>query len=105
VREALETTRARRVAVSPIIAGQVVKGPAAKMMATLGHEVSAAGVAAIYRGLIDVMVIDEQDRDLAPRIEALGLECGVADTMMTSDTRKAEVARDTLAAVGVKSEE
>jgi len=99
VREALETTKAKRVAVSPIIAGQVVKGPAAKMMTTLGHEVSAVGVAAIYRGLIDVMVIDEQDRALASRVEALGMGCAVADTMMTSDERKAAVARDTLASV------
>lgn len=100
VREALEGTTAKRVAVSPIIAGQVVKGPAAKMMASLGHEVSAVGVAEIYRGFIDVMVIDEQDRALAPRVEALGMACTVADTMMTSDERKAEVARATLAAAG-----
>src|SRR5688572_12150118 len=62
IRPALETTKAVRVAVSPIIAGQVVKGPAAKMMTTLGYEVSALGVAKIYRGLIDLFVIDELDR-------------------------------------------
>jgi len=98
VRDALASTRAVRAAISPIIAGQVVKGPAAKMMTTLGHEVSALGVARMYRGLVDVMVIDEQDRTLAPAVEALGVRCLVTDTMMTSPARKAELARDVLAA-------
>lgn len=98
IRDALASTPAVRAAISPIIAGQVVKGPAAKMMATLGHEVSAVGVARIYQGLIDVMVVDEQDRGLASAIEALDMRCLVADTMMTSPERKAELARDVLAA-------
>ena len=92
VREAVTGSRARRIAVSPIVGGAAIKGPAAKMLASLGHEVSAAGVAAIYRDLIDVMVIDERDRALAPRIEALGLACAVTDTMMTTPERKAELA-------------
>jgi LPPG:FO 2-phospho-L-lactate transferase len=100
VHEALSATQATKVAVSPIIAGDVVKGPAAKMMRSLGHEVSAVGVAEIYRDFLDVMVIDEQDRDLAPRVEALGMRCVVTDTMMTSDERKAELARDILEAAG-----
>ncbi len=98
VREALENSPAVRVAISPIIAGQVVKGPAAKMMTTLGYEVSALGVAKIYAGLIDLFVIDEQDRELAPSVEALGLRCLVTDTMMTSMERKAELASDVIAA-------
>lgn len=97
VRDALAHTAAIRVAISPIIAGEVVKGPAAKMLASLGHEVSALAVARIYSGLIDVMVIDEADRELAADIEALGMRCIVTDTMMTSDARKAELARDVLA--------
>jgi len=99
LRATLENTNAKRIAISPIIAGNVVKGPAAKMMLSLGHEVSVVGIAAVYRGLIDVMVIDEQDRALAPRVRALGMECVVTDTMMTSDARKAELARDVLAAI------
>lgn len=75
VREALQATNATRVAISPIIAGQVVKGPAAKMMTTMGYEVSALGVAKIFNGLIDVFVIDEQDRALKAGVEALGLRC------------------------------
>lgn len=98
VRDALEQTKAVRVAISPIIAGQVVKGPAAKMMTTLGYEVSALGVAKIYDGLVDLFVLDEQDRALAPRVEALGMRVLVTDTMMTSMERKAELARDVVAA-------
>ena len=98
VRDALERTKAVRVAISPIIAGQVVKGPAAKMMTTLGYEVSALGVAKIYDGLVDLFVLDEQDRALAPRVEALGMRVLVTDTMMTSMERKAELARDVVAA-------
>jgi LPPG:FO 2-phospho-L-lactate transferase len=99
IRDALTNSKATRAAISPIIAGQVVKGPAAKMLETLGHEVSAVGVARIYQGLIDVMVIDELDRALAPQVEALGMRCVVTDTMMTSIERKAELAADVLAAV------
>jgi LPPG:FO 2-phospho-L-lactate transferase len=98
VREALASTRATRVAISPIIGGKVIKGPAAKMMQSLGHEVSAAGVAELYRGLIDVMVIDDEDRELVPRIEALGLRCVVTDTIMRDDIVKAALARTTLEA-------
>jgi LPPG:FO 2-phospho-L-lactate transferase len=100
VREALESTTAVRVAISPIIAGQVVKGPAAKMLQSLGHEVSALGVARIYQGLVGLMVIDEQDCALAPQVEALGMRCLVTDTMMTSAERKAELAHDVLGALG-----
>ena len=98
IRAALETTNAARVAISPIIAGQVVKGPAAKMMTTLGYEVSALGVAKIYAGLIDCFVIDNADRELAPAVEALGLRCLVTDTMMTSMERKAELAAEVVEA-------
>lgn len=100
LRAALEQSKATRVAISPIIAGQVVKGPAAKMMTTLGYEVSAYGVAQIYKGLIDLFVLDEADRGLAPQVEALGMRTLVTDTMMTSAQRKAELARDVLAAIG-----
>ena len=100
IRQELAASKATRVAVSPIIAGEVVKGPAAKMLRTLGHEVSAVGVARIYQGLIDVMVIDEQDRALAPEVEALGLRCVVTDTIMSSDEKKAALARTVLQAAG-----
>jgi LPPG:FO 2-phospho-L-lactate transferase len=99
IKDALESTTAVRVATSPIIAGQVVNGPAAKMMTTLGYEVSAVGVAMIYRGLVDLFVLDEADRELAPQIEALGMRALVTNTMMTSQERKEELARTIVSAV------
>jgi len=81
-REAIERSNAPVVAVSPIVGGKALKGPADKMLATLGHEVSAAGVAAIYRGLVDGIVIDQTDAGLAPRIEALGMRTLVTDAIM-----------------------
>jgi LPPG:FO 2-phospho-L-lactate transferase len=92
VRAAIEASPATKVAVSPIVAGQAIKGPAAAMLQALGHEVSALGVARVYRGLVDVMVIDEQDRELAAEIEGLGMRCVVTDTIMSSDERKASLA-------------
>lgn len=103
IREALAGSRATRVAISPIIAGSVVKGPAAKMLASLGHEVSALGVARLYAGLglVDVMVIDEADAALRPAVEALGLRCVVTPTLMTGDAEKEALARAVLAALPV----
>jgi LPPG:FO 2-phospho-L-lactate transferase len=75
-----------------------VKGPAARMLASLGHEVSAAGVAAYYRDLIDVLVIDEVDRELARRIEALGIRTAITNTLMKTDEDRAALARFTIEA-------
>src|SRR5439155_11440953 len=58
--------KTHRVAVSPIVAGAALKGPADRMLASLGHESSALGVARMYAGLIDAFVIDEVDAELAP---------------------------------------
>ncbi|WP_228282651.1 CofD/YvcK family protein [Rubrobacter tropicus] len=49
------------MAVSPIVGGKALKGPADRMLSSLGHEVSATGVAALYEGLIDGMVVDLAD--------------------------------------------
>lgn len=92
VRQALEAARAPRLAVSPIVGGRAVKGPAAAMLRSLGHEVSALGVARLLRGLCDVFVLDEVDAGLAPAVAGLGLEPLVADTMMTSRARRAALA-------------
>jgi LPPG:FO 2-phospho-L-lactate transferase len=92
VRTALERTRIPRVAVTPIVGGQAIKGPAAKMLAELGHDVSALGVARYYKGLLDGFVLDAEDAALAPRIEALGMQVRVADTMMRNDQDKQRLA-------------
>ncbi len=96
VREAVQGARIPRVAVTPIVGGQAIKGPAAKMLAELGHDVSALGVAHYYKGLIDGFVLDEVDRALAPSIAALGLEVRVTDTMMRTASDKQRLAAHTL---------
>ncbi len=80
------------VAVSPIVGGRAVKGPAAKMMAELGAEVSALAVARHYGALLDGLVIDAADEDLAPAIEAEGLRVAVTGTVMGSAADRARLA-------------
>jgi LPPG:FO 2-phospho-L-lactate transferase len=82
IQAALDALEAPIVAVSPIVGGRALKGPAANMLATLGHEVSAVGVARIYAGLVDGLVIDEVDADLAPSIELLGMRVLTTATVM-----------------------
>jgi LPPG:FO 2-phospho-L-lactate transferase len=99
VKEAIASFKGPRIAVSPLVGGQAVKGPAAKMMAELGEEVSCVGVARRYQGLCDVMVIDTVDRANAPAIEALGMRAVVTDTIMRTDADKVALAREVLALV------
>jgi LPPG:FO 2-phospho-L-lactate transferase len=91
---------ARIVAVSGIIGGKALKGPADRMLASLGHESTALGVARGYAGLIDAFVIDMVDAALAPAVEALGVRVVVTDTIMTDDSSRARLAREVLAAAG-----
>jgi LPPG:FO 2-phospho-L-lactate transferase len=90
---------ARFVAVSGIIGGKALKGPADRMLAALGHESSALGVARGYAGLIDAFVLDTVDAALAPEIERLGVRAVVTDTIMTDDASRARLAREVLEAV------
>jgi LPPG:FO 2-phospho-L-lactate transferase len=101
VREALRDRTAPVVAISPIIAGAAVKGPAAAMLASLGHEVSAVGVARMYADFLDVLVIDEQDSSLAAAVNAAGPRAVVAPMLMTGIEEKKRLARLTLDAVGI----
>jgi LPPG:FO 2-phospho-L-lactate transferase len=96
VRDALARAKAPKVAVTPIVGGQAIKGPAAKMLAELGHDVSALGVARYYREWVDGFVLDAEDARLARDIEALGLKVKVADTMMRNDADKRRVAAQVL---------
>jgi LPPG:FO 2-phospho-L-lactate transferase len=91
---------ARIVAVSGIIGGKALKGPADRMLASLGHESTALGVARGYAGRIDAFVLDTVDAELAPAIEALGVRAVVTDTIMTDDASRARLAREVLAAAG-----
>ncbi len=96
MREALSQTAATIVAVSPIVGGRALKGPAANMMATLGHEVSSLGVARMYRDVVDGMVIDETDGELAPEIEQLGMRVLVTQSVMGDGPDRQRFAEDVL---------
>lgn len=96
VREALVARRERAVAISPIVGGVALKGPADRMLVELGHESSVVGVARLYRELASVLVIDHADRDLAPAVEEAGMRCVVTDTIMASPERSAALARTTI---------
>lgn len=100
VRDALARTRAPIVAVSPIVAGAPVKGPADRLLRGTGIEVSARGVAGLYRGIAGGFVLDERDARLAPEVEALGLRTVVVDTIMRDAAAAARVAE---AALGLAS--
>ncbi len=89
------------VAVSPIVGGAPIKGPADKLMRGLGIEVSAVGVARCYRDFLDVMVIDEQDAQLASHIEDLGIPTVTTNTIMKDNASKAALARTVLEAAGL----
>jgi LPPG:FO 2-phospho-L-lactate transferase len=97
MRQAIQASPAPVVAVSPIIQGATLKGPADKMLRGLGFEVSAYGVAQYYAGLLHGLVIDVLDAALQPRIEALGLRVAVTNTIMQTLADKQALARATLA--------
>lgn len=100
VRAALRGTSAPVIAVSPIVGGAAIKGPAAPLMRAVGMEVSALGVARAYADFLDGIVIDQVDAELAPAIEALGLRVAVTDTIMRGPAEKANLARVALALAG-----
>ena len=93
IRDWLERRTFPVVAVSPIIGGDAVKGPAAKMMRELGLAASASAVAEHYGALVDGWVIDRRDENLAPAIEGRGRKVVVAETLMTDRTLSLELAR------------
>ena len=97
VAEFVDARRVPIVAVSPIVGGQAIKGPAAKMMVELGVETSALGIARHYGARIDGLVIDEVDAALAPDVEALGVAVRVAPTVMRSQEDSRALAWETLA--------
>lgn len=95
LREALRSSPALKLAVSPIVGGRALKGPAAKIMAELGHQPSAATVAAHYQGLVDLFVLDQADAGLAGRIK--GMAVRPLPTVMETLQQKVALARALLA--------
>ena len=98
VRDAVVARRDDVVAVSPIVAGAALKGPADRLLVELGHESSVVGVARLYAELAATLVIDDADADLAPAVEAEGVRCVVAPTVMSSATVAAALGRTVMGA-------
>ena len=94
--EALHGTRAPVLAVSPIVGGRAVSGPAGRLMAARGLPVSALGIAQSYAPWLDVLIIDDEDGALAPSIEAAGARPVVASTLMTGRVEEMRLARRVL---------
>jgi LPPG:FO 2-phospho-L-lactate transferase len=101
IHDALHEASGMVIAISPIVGGAPIKGPADKIMRGLGLEVSAVGVTRCYRDFLDVMIIDEQDAHLTREIEDLGIPVVVTDTIMRDDATKAALARTALQAAGL----
>lgn len=93
VRESLRETRATVVAITPIVGGRALKGPAADMLSDLGHEVSASAVAEIYDDVLDVFILDETDYEQAADIQSLGMRVFSTDTVMKTLDDKQHLAR------------
>jgi len=102
VRQALKETKAKVVAVTPIVGGAPVKGPADRLMKGLRLEVSAYSVAHLYRDFLDVFVLDQVDRVEKKRIEGLGLQVIVTNTLMKSLEGKVRLAETALKSVGLR---
>ena len=101
IAEVLERRRRHVAAISPIIGGRALKGPADRLLVELGHRSSASGVAEVLSRFTHTMVIDEQDREEAQSIEELGMECVVTDTLMNDPGVAARLARTACGALGV----
>ena len=101
VREALKSVRRRVAAISPIVGGKSVKGPAGAMMRGLGHEVSPLGIARLYQDFTGVFVLDQLDSRYVESIQELGLQAIAADTIMTTPAKAAALADMVLGAIGV----
>ena len=100
VRAAVQRFRGPRIAVSPIVGGEAIRGPAAKLLRELGADASCVGVARQYAGLCDIFVIDEVDARLSDDVRALGMGPLVARTVMRGEGDKIRLAREVLDAVG-----
>jgi LPPG:FO 2-phospho-L-lactate transferase len=100
IRDAVGARRTDVVGVSGIVAGAPLAGMADRLMPATGAEVTAAGAAECYRGLLGAWVVDDVDRALIPRIEATGLRVGATDSIMTDDAKAEALARFALGLLG-----
>ena len=94
MRDLIQKARVPKIAVSPIIGGEALKGSAAKMFQELGMEASAFQVAKLLRGVVDRFGLDRVDEAQAPMIKELGMRVWVTDTIMRSDVDRERLARE-----------
>ena len=95
IRDALQKRRKDVIAISGIIGGKALKGPAGRLLNELGYEASAAAVAEIYKDIAGTFVIDDVDKHERKRIQELGLNCIITDTVMTDSAKAADLCRTT----------
>jgi LPPG:FO 2-phospho-L-lactate transferase len=93
IRETLNKAKAKKIGISPIVGGAPLKGPADKLMSGLGIEVSAYGVACLYKDFLDVFIIDELDKAEAQKIESLGIQVKITNTIMKDLSDKIRLAK------------
>ena len=91
VHDAVSGRRKDVVAISPLVGGKALKGPADRMLQELGHEPSVVGIARLYSRLATTLVIDEADKSLADAVEETGLRCIVTNTIMQDPDVAAEL--------------
>ena len=100
VAEAVAARRDECVAISPIVGGRALKGPADSLMSDLGHDPSVVGVAGIYAPYASVLLVDEVDAGSADAVEGEGMKCVVAPTVMTGPESAAALARAAIDVIG-----
>jgi LPPG:FO 2-phospho-L-lactate transferase len=103
VREAMLAAKVPRIAISPIVGGASLQPPAGEMLAGLGYRVDATGVARVYAGLIDSLVIDESDVGLMAGVAAAGARAIIAPSVMRDDASRRALALAALGAAGISA--
>jgi LPPG:FO 2-phospho-L-lactate transferase len=101
IRDALRTGTAPVIGISPIVGGRALKGPAARMMKSMGYRASAGAVAEMYQDLLDVFVLDAADAKQAAAVERLGIRAVVTNTVMSGAAQRKALARAVLRTVGL----
>ena len=102
IREQIIASSAQKIAISPIVGGQAIKGPAAKMMKSMGHAVSPLGVAKIYQKIIDTFIFDIQDSHLTKEINELNIKTMTMDTIMDNRLKRISFAKEFITKINEK---
>jgi LPPG:FO 2-phospho-L-lactate transferase len=96
IREAVSESQASVIGISPLIGGKAIKGPAAKIMQELGYKADALGVASYYKNWLDILIIDPQDTELYPGIEACGIHPVLHPILMQTQSEKTTLMTQTV---------